>query len=686
METHILKENQEFITFESIQNSLGLNNPIMLKYYLLEIYNDLSNKIEEFDKICISKITFYEYFKFSIFIADKIFKSFSNISPEFLIKEEFVDNLFILYNGSFQETLKLIFNILDYDKDGKVDSEDIKIFLRYLPINSSNSEILENQMKSLEEINNMVNNAFINSEKIIDLKQFTQIILENDSEIFLQILCFLYDKRPFSKDNIEAVKIKYNKNKEEDINLLSSKNKNQILMNMPKNNTLLSSVKTFLQKHKIEIFSSDNYNNKIKSNDDIIINNTKILKNNNLTKGELNSIQNKDNQNQINKNENKYINIKIIKLKSNYKNYIYIKTENGELIKIYLVLINKDVYYFNLKEKPELIGMNNLTGCFIQHRDKIKNLDDKKLYSFEIYFKYKTMKKKYYTEDEKVSKLFVKKIKNAIGYKLFDDYYEIKEKIGKGKYGIVKLGINKKTGEKVAIKIINKDKLKTLKSKELFMNEINILKKCHHPNIVKLIDHFEDIEYYYIILEYIQGEDLKNYIKKQLYTFNEKQVAHIIIEIVRGIKYLHQFGILHKDIKENNIMIMNESNIIKIIDLGLAKILSPNESMTEGTGTLNYCSPEILLRSPYNKEIDIWALGIILYHMLSGIFPFKDKDQQKLAEKIVYEDLIFNDDYWKNRTQNVKDLIKCCLEKSQEKRIKIDDFIEHSWFKNNGIN
>ena len=198
METHILKENQEFITFESIQNSLGLNNPIMLKYYLLEIYNDLSNKIEEFDKICISKIVFYEYFQFPIFIAEKIFKSFSNISPEFLIKEEFVDNLFILYNGSFQETLKLIFNILDYDKDGKVDSEDIKIFLRYLPINSSNSEILENQMKSLEEVNNMVNNAFINNEKIIDLKQFTKIILENDSEIFLQILCFLYEQIPFS--------------------------------------------------------------------------------------------------------------------------------------------------------------------------------------------------------------------------------------------------------------------------------------------------------------------------------------------------------------------------------------------------------------------------------------------------------------------------------------------------------
>ena len=697
METYILKENQEFITFESIQNSLGLNNPIMLKYYLLEIFNDLSNKIEEFGSNCIIKTVFYDYFKFPIFIADKIFKSFANKTQEFLFKKEFVDNLFILYNGSFEETLKLIFNILDYDKDGKINSEDIKIFLSYLPVNSEVNKILENQMKSLEEINNMVNNSFINNEKTIDIKQFTQIILENNSEIFLQILCFLYNKIPFNEDNIEVLKIKYNKNKEEDVNLSNSKNKNQILINLPKNNTLLSPIKEFLQKYKIKIFSNrlDNNNNgNIQYNYDIIENNLKnkliikdtIKDNNKNSKNKLYSFKEGDKQNQIIKNISNHINIKSINFKSNYENWIYKITENGELIKLYLVLINKDIYFFNSNEKTEFIGMHNLTNCFIQYRQKIKILEDKKLYSFEIYMKNKSMKKIYYTEDKNVSKQLVQEIKNAIGYKLFSDYYEIKEIIGKGKYGIVNLGINKNTGEQVAIKLINKDKLKTLKANELILNEIDILKICHHPNVIKLIDHFEDIDYYYIILEYIKGYNLNKYLKNNSYYLTEKNAANIIIQIAKGIKYLHQYGIVHKDIKHNNIMITKESKIIKIIDLGISKILAPNESITEGSGTLIYAAPEILTRSPYNKEIDIWAMGILLYYMLSGIFPFKDKDDNKLAEKIVNEELIFYDDYWKNRSLNVKELIKCCLEKCLEKRIKIDDFMKHSWFKNNGIN
>ena len=650
-----LRVGQEFIAFESIQDSLGLNDRSMLINYLEQVFNDLKNLIinKKFNKAFIPKIVFYDYLKLPVFIADKVFRSFSKLSAEGLCKEEFVDNLVKLYTGSFDDTVSLIFNILDYDKDGKINSEDIKIFLSYLPVNSEVNKILENQMKSLEEINNMVNNSFINNEKTIDIKQFTQIILENNSEIFLQILCFLYNKIPFNEDNIEVLKIKYNKNKEEDVNLSNSKNKNQILINLPKNNTLLSPIKEFLQKYKIKIFSNrlDNNNNgNIQYNYDIIENNLKnkliikdtIKDNNKNSKNKLYSFKEGDKQNQIIKNISNH--------------------------------------------KTEFIGMHNLTNCFIQYRQKIKILEDKKLYSFEIYMKNKSMKKIYYTEDKNVSKQLVQEIKNAIGYKLFSDYYEIKEIIGKGKYGIVNLGINKNTGEQVAIKLINKDKLKTLKANELILNEIDILKICHHPNVIKLIDHFEDIDYYYIILEYIKGYNLNKYLKNNSYYLTEKNAANIIIQIAKGIKYLHQYGIVHKDIKHNNIMITKESKIIKIIDLGISKILAPNESITEGSGTLIYAAPEILTRSPYNKEIDIWAMGILLYYMLSGIFPFKDKDDNKLAEKIVNEELIFYDDFWKNRSLNVKELIKCCLEKCLEKRIKIDDFMKHSWFKNNGIN
>ena len=263
----------------------------------------------------------------------------------------------------------------------------------------------------------------------------------------------------------------------------------------------------------------------------------------------------------------------------------------------------------------------------------------------------------------------------------------MKEIIGQGKFGIVNLGINKKTGQQVAIKTINKDTLKDIKDIELVKIEIDILKKCHHPNIVRLLDNFEDNEYTYMILEYIEGGNLGEYFKNHSYNFSEEQAANIMIQIANGLKYLHLYGIVHRDLKPNNIMItkQNDSGIIKITDFGLSKIVSPTERMVDGFGTLTYTAPQVITRAPYNKKVDIWSIGVILYKMLSGIFPFDEKDEKKLARKIVMEEFKFDKEHWEKRTQVVQDLIKKCLDKCQETRIGIDDFINHPWFKNNRI-
>ena len=127
----------------------------------------------------------------------------------------------------------------------------------------------------------------------------------------------------------------------------------------------------------------------------------------------------------------------------------------------------------------------------------------------------------------------------------------------------------------------------------------------------------------------------------------------------------------------------NEFGVIKIMDFGLSKIVSPHEKMVEGYGTLSYVAPEVLLRTPYNKEVDIWSMGVILFYMLSGRLPFRGSKEQEVAEKIVYEQLEFDEDDWETRTQKVQDLISCCLEKKAEDRIKINQFINHPWFKKN---
>ena len=813
-----VKEKQEFVTFELIQDSLGLNNPVLFKNYLIEVFNDLGNSVNADNKKYISRMAFYDYIKLPIFIAEKLFMSFTKSSKEGLCEEEFVDNFFKLYMGSFEETINIIFNLLDFDKDGKIKKDDVKIVLSYLPLNEINDDkgekkdlvqkIFGTQMKSLEEIDNIVSETFTKYGGEMNLKEFTEIVTEQNSEIFLQILCFLYDQIPFSEKNVELLRIKYNnKFKDEELEQISQtfirkkKKSSSIKIKTPKHSTLLSPAGIFLKKFQIRKFSlnesakdvtsfvsSDKHNIKIprdlakdsetnisinssKSNSSKSPNPTNKIKNNfleelNLKKTNVdpynknidivrldnenylekknktllnkenanikdivehsknrysspskylqdqsylnhlaisNSLLNKDDKNLDNQlrpinenedeNENSNINQESI-LKQiennihnniNYENWVYKITESGKMRKFYLVLVNKDTYYYKSEKKRDFVGMHNLSGCFVQECSEKIIKDGNEYYSFDIFCKNKSKTRKYYTNSEKICKEFVEKIKKAIGYVKFSDLYEMKEVIGKGKFGVVNLGIHKKTGQQVAIKILNKENIKTAEDKELVRIEIGILKLCHHPNIVRLLDHLENNDYIYIVTEYIEGGTLGQYFKKKKFNFSERQATNIMSQIANGVKYLHQYGIVHRDLKPDNIMItqQNDYGVIKIMDFGLSKIVSPNERMVDGYGTLSYVAPEVLLRTPYNKEVDIWSLGVILFYMLSGRLPFRGRKEQEVAEKIVYEPLEFDEDDWETRSQRVQDLISCCLEKKKENRITIDEFINHPWFKKN---
>ena len=800
-----LKDKEEFVTFETIQDSLGLNNPLLFKKYLKEVFNDLGNSVNKENKKFMTRMAFYDYIKLPIFIAEKLFMSFTKSSTQGLCEEEFVDNFFKLYMGSFEETTNVIFNLLDFDKDGIIKKDDVKIVLSYLPLNEQNDEktektdlvskIFGTQMKSLEEIDNIISETFNQFGGEMNLKQFTEIVTEKNSEIFLQILCFLYEQIPFSEKNVDALKIKYNIIKDDDYELISesyrkNKKSSSIRIKTPKQSTLLSPAGIFLKKFQLRKFSlneseknvtsfqSSKNNKKIsvdttkESETNISINSSKSnsanspnkdkneelnikkttsdpynknidivrLDNDNYLENKKDDLLNKENPNikdlvehsknrytsptkylqdksylnhlAINSsllNTNKNLDNQLRPIKENedenenktdennlqqiinnfnnninYENWVYKITESGKLRKFFLVLVNKDTYYYKSEKKTDFVGMHNLSGCFVQESEK-KLIDNVEYYSFEIYCKNKSKTRKYYTNSEEICKEFVEKIKKAIGYVKFSDLYEMKEVIGKGKFGVVNLGIHKKTGQQVAIKILNKENIKTAEDKELVRIEIGILKLCHHPNIVRLLDHLENNDYIYIITEYIEGGTLGQYFKKKKFNFSERQATSIMSQIANGVKYLHQYGIVHRDLKPDNIMItqQNDYGVIKIMDFGLSKIVSPNERMVDGYGTLSYVAPEVLLRTPYNKEVDIWSLGVILFYMLCGRLPFRGRKEQEVAEKIVYEPLEFDEDDWETRSQKVQDLISCCLQKKKEDIITIDEFINHPWFKKN---
>ena len=156
---------EDYITLQVIQESLNIKELLLFKKYLQEILNDLSNRGAKNKNIkYMSRTTFYDYIKLPIFIAEKLFSSFSNRNKDVLALEEFVDGLFNLYTGSFEDTARIIFNLLDFNKDGLINNDDVKIIISYLPLSNNNiidnenkkeelvSKIFGEQMKSLEEI------------------------------------------------------------------------------------------------------------------------------------------------------------------------------------------------------------------------------------------------------------------------------------------------------------------------------------------------------------------------------------------------------------------------------------------------------------------------------------------------------------------------------------------------------
>ena len=124
----------------------------------------------------------------------------------------------------------------------------------------------------------------------------------------------------------------------------------------------------------------------------------------------------------------------------------------------------------------------------------------------------------------------------------------------------------------------------------------------------------------------------------------------------------------------------NNELIIKIMDFGFSRIVSKEEKLMEGFGTLYYAAPELIQNLPYNSEIDIWSLGVIIYYMFTGCYPFRGKTEDEIEENILEQNVEFKDGEWEIVSDKVKDLIQKCLEKNPEERININEFIGHPWF------
>ena len=347
---------------------------------------------------------------------------------------------------------------------------------------------------------------------------------------------------------------------------------------------------------------------------------------------------------------------------------------------LYFKLIHKDLYFYKNKGDTEHKGMHNLNGLFLQ-KEKSVEYEGATYYSFSMVYPTKT--RIYYCKNEKEYNEWIEKLKIATGYTNLLEIYDVKNKLGSGKFGLVKLGIDKKTGQKVAIKIMKKSSMDS-SDLELVRTEIEILKICQHPYIIRLYNVFENPDYLYIIMEYCSGGDLFSYLENRNFRLSEKRASTLIHQMSTAVYYMHSFGVVHRDLKPENVLMTStdEDSDIRILDFGLSKILGPKEKCDEPYGTLTYCAPEIIVDEPYSKPVDLWSLGVITYLMVSGKLPFNSDDENEIARQVVYDDPNYTrNPIWKSISQECLDFIKRLLEKDQNKRMTIREVLEHKWIK-----
>ena len=255
--------------------------------------------------------------------------------------------------------------------------------------------------------------------------------------------------------------------------------------------------------------------------------------------------------------------------------------------------------------------------------------------------------------------------------------YLIQKTLGKGTFGKVKLGIYIPRNKKVAIKIIEKNRIKEEDDMIRLKREFEMLSQFNHPNVITVSEIFESNKEYFTVMEFCEGGELFNYIvtNKRL---SEEKSAFFYYQLINGLEYIHSLGIVHRDLKPENLL-LTKDNILKIIDFGLSNYFKDDqpELLETPCGSPCYASPEMLSGKTYDGfKIDIWATGIILFAMLCGFLPFDDKDNnilfQKILEcKITFPNFLSND---------AKDLLKKILVINPMKRINIQNIKKHQFY------
>ena len=706
----------ETFDLSKIRKGLQIQDEELLNKYLKEIWSDLSKRTKDTTK-GITKVTFNKYYDLPGIISERLFSCFDKDKDGILNLKEFTNGMQSLFSKaeSFDSLAKFIFNLYDFNSSGIIKKDDVRVVLSYVPLSDSSSNIKENvelvkdkfedRVESQEQLFHILNIAFKGKDKM-NFEEYIKVVKNINSDIFILLLMFLLEKKPFSNYSIQLhsmniespslhlsatpqlipqqiaspslhsrfLSLKLRKKKlDKNKNKGLAKATNLLQLYSGVDNTKVKEEKKDKNKEESKDLKEKRPQRRMRINLNNLTDKTPGLSKNTFTFG-------KDRENEDNKEDDNAQDDIEEENFVRYEGYVYKYSQTQKKMKrTYFRLIGKDLYYYKKKEEKNHRGMHNLSGVFIKKGDDFK-YDGKKYLSIVIVYK---SEKSYYFDNEDDFNIWMEKLNAAVQNKSLFDKYEVKQKIGNGKFGLVKFGINKETKQQVAIKIMAKKNMDK-SDLELAKVEIDILKIGQHPNIIKLYDIYENENYIYIIMEYCSGGDLLSYFEHYEYELKETKVCEIIHKLSMAIYYLHSYGIVHRDLKPENILMtdLTPEADIRLLDFGLSKIVGNEEKCTEPYGTLSFVAPEVLQGKPYDKSVDLWSIGIITFLLLCGYLPFDDKhSEREIARQTIQDPVPFESKIWNKYSSEAKNFVEGLLQKKPEKRLTIKEILEHPWIK-----
>ncbi len=259
-----------------------------------------------------------------------------------------------------------------------------------------------------------------------------------------------------------------------------------------------------------------------------------------------------------------------------------------------------------------------------------------------------------------------------------DRVVKMGKQLGSGTFAVVRQAQMLSTGREIAVKCVEKKKLTQEDLDGLFV-EVSVMQVLKHPNVLQLIDFYEDSRHYYLLMELVTGGELfERIVQKSVYS--ERDAREVIRTMTEAIGYCHERNIAHRDLKPENILLLSDADdaALKIADFGFAKPVDDGGLKT-ACGTPGYVAPEILAGTSYGVAVDMWSIGVIAYILLCGYPPFYNDNQAELFRTIRSGKFDFPPEDWDSISEDAKDLVRKLLVVDPRKRFTYRQVLQHKW-------